>query len=70
MVQNAIKIWSHKDAVHRLDLDHFEVLSLRTPSRRVAVYRRGDVWRCRSDKDNTQDILARTSSWSSATRGF
>ncbi len=55
MVQNAMKIWNHEDAVHKLDPDHFDVLSLRTPGRRVRVYRRGDQWRCRSDKTNNQD---------------
>lgn len=55
MVQNTMKILDHEDAVLKRDADHWEVISLRTPSRRVPVYRRGDQYRCRSDKDNNQD---------------
>ncbi len=55
MVQNAMKILALPDAVTRKDVNHYEVVSLRTPSRKVPVYRRGDVWRCRSDKHNTQE---------------
>ncbi len=55
MVRNAMRIWDHEDAVLKVDPDHFEVLSLKTPSRRVRVYRRGDSWRCKSDKHNNQD---------------
>lgn len=50
-----MRILGHEDAVHRLDSDHFDVLSLHTPSRRVRVYRRDDAWRCRSDRENGQD---------------
>mgnify|MGYP001614015125 CR=1 FL=1 len=55
MVQNTMRILGHEDAVLRVDRDHFEVLSLRTPSRRVKVHRRDDLWRCRVDTDNNQD---------------
>ncbi|HLF15867.1 MAG TPA: transposase [Candidatus Thermoplasmatota archaeon] len=55
MVQNTMKILDHEDAVHKLDPDHFDVISLRTPSRRVRVVRRDDLWRCRVDKENNQD---------------
>lgn len=55
MVQNAMRILDLKDAVVKQDVNHFEVVSLRTPSRRVKVYRRGDVWHCRSDKRNTDE---------------
>jgi hypothetical protein len=55
MVRNAMRIWDHEDAVLKVDPDHFEVLSLKTPSRRVRVHRRGDAWRCKSDKHNNQD---------------
>ncbi len=55
MVQNTMTILDHEDAVRKVDPDHFEVLSLRTPSRRVRVYRRDDLWRCRVDKENNQD---------------
>lgn len=55
MVQNTMRILDHEDAVHKVDPDHFLVISLRTPSRRVRVARRGDQWRCRVDKLNNQD---------------
>ncbi|MDQ1446897.1 MAG: hypothetical protein QOI20_3361, partial [Acidimicrobiaceae bacterium] len=57
MVQNAMRILDHKDSepVKVIDAQHYEVVSLRTPSRRVGVHRRGDVWRCKSDKRNTSD---------------
>jgi hypothetical protein len=55
MVQNTMKILSHEEAIHKLDPDRFDVLSLRTPSRRVRVRRRGDQFRCTSDKRNNQD---------------
>jgi hypothetical protein len=55
MVQNAMKILAMENPVTRKDVDHYDVVSLRTPSRRVQVYRRGDVWHCRSDKRNTAD---------------
>lgn len=55
MVRNTMKIMDHEDAIHKLDPDHWDVTSLRTPSRRVRVYRRGDVIRCRVDKRNNQD---------------
>ncbi len=55
MVANTMKILSHEDAIHKLDPDRFDVYSLRTPSRRVRVRRRGDQWKCASDKRNSQD---------------
>ena len=55
MVQNAMKILALPDPVQRKDVNHYDVVSLRTPSRRVQVYRRGDVWHCRSDKRNTEE---------------
>jgi hypothetical protein len=55
MVQNTMRILDHEDAILKRDPDHFEVISLRTPSRRVGVYRRGDVWRCKVDKHNTDE---------------
>ncbi|MEA3143754.1 MAG: hypothetical protein QOG31_1078 [Thermoplasmata archaeon] len=58
MVQNAMRILDHKgdgEPIRMVDAQHFEVVSLRTPSRRVGVHRRGDVWRCKSDKRNTSD---------------
>src|ERR1051326_2962552 len=50
MRRNALKIWDHEDAVQQVDADHWDVLSLNTPSRRVRVYRRDDEIRCTSDK--------------------
>lgn len=55
MVQNTMKILDHEDAILKRDPDIFEVLSLRTPSRRVRVLRRGDSWRCRVDKKSNQE---------------
>jgi hypothetical protein len=55
MVQNTMKILDHEDAVLKRDPDHWEVIALRTPSRRVPVHRSGDQFRCRSDKENNQD---------------
>jgi hypothetical protein len=55
MVRNAMRIWDNEGTVLKVDPDHWEVLSLKTPSRRVRVYRSGDVWRCKSDKTNNQD---------------
>jgi len=52
---NALQILDKPDPVRELDPDHYDVAAVRTPSRRVRVYRRGDVWRCRVDRDNTQD---------------
>jgi len=54
-VANTLRILDHEDAVHRIDPDHWQVISLRTPSRRVKVYRVGDAFRCRSDPTNSQD---------------
>jgi hypothetical protein len=50
MRRNALRIWDHEDAVRKVDADHWDVLSLNTPGRRVRVYRRGDEIRCTSDK--------------------
>ncbi|MGH9892848.1 MAG: transposase, partial [bacterium] len=55
VVQNVLRIREHEEAVRELDPDHYDVVSLRTPSRRVRVYRRGDLWRCRVDRENNQD---------------
>jgi len=55
MVQNAMKILDREGSVVVKDANHYEVISLRTPGRKVGVHRRGDVWRCTSDKRNNQD---------------
>lgn len=55
MVKNTMKILSHEDAIHKLDPDHWLVISLRTPSRRVRVYRINDVIKCRVDPRNSED---------------
>jgi hypothetical protein len=55
VIQNTLRILDHEDAVQKLDPDRFDVLSLRTPSRRVRVLRHGDTWRCRVDKPSNQD---------------
>lgn len=55
VVQNALTILENEDAVHKVDPERFDVISLRTPSRRVRVLKRGDTWRCRVDKGNNQD---------------
>lgn len=55
VVQNTLRILDHEDAVHQHDPDHYDVVSLRTPGRRVRVHRRGDLWRCRVDRVNNQD---------------
>lgn len=55
LVGRTLAILDHEDAVHRLDPDHWTVVSLRTPSRRVKVYRVGDTFRCRSDPRNNED---------------
>ena len=54
ILANLLRILDHEDAVHRVDPEHFDVIALRTPGRRVRVTRIGDQWRCRSDK-TTQD---------------
>jgi hypothetical protein len=55
MVRNTLAILAHEDAVQKVDPDHWTVRSLRTPSRRVPVYRRGDLLKCRVDKANSGD---------------
>jgi hypothetical protein len=55
VVQNTLALLEHEDAVQKEDPDHFLVLSLRTPSRRVHVRRQGDAWRCSVDKKNGTD---------------
>jgi hypothetical protein len=55
VVQNTLRLLEHEDAVQKLDPDHFTVLSLRTPSRRVRVRHRDDLWRCSVDKENNED---------------
>jgi hypothetical protein len=55
LVKNTLAILDHEDAVQRLDPDHWSVVSLKTPSRRVNVYRIGDQFRCRSDPKLNQD---------------
>lgn len=42
MVQNTMRILDHEDAVHKLAPDHFDVISLPTPSRRVRVVRQDE----------------------------
>ncbi len=55
VVQNTLRLLEHEDAVQKLDPEHFTVLSLRTPGRRVRVRRRDDLWRCSVDKENNED---------------
>lgn len=55
VVQNTLRIRQHEKPVLELDPDHYDVVSLRTPARRVRVYRRADLWRCRVDRENNQD---------------
>ena len=55
LVANTLRILDHEDAVHKVDPDHWTVVSLKTPSRRVKVYRVGDTFRCRSDPPNSQE---------------
>jgi hypothetical protein len=55
LAKGTLSILDHEDAIHRIDPDHWQVLGLKTPSRRVKVHRVGDVFRCRSDPTNSQD---------------
>ncbi|MES2154191.1 MAG: transposase [bacterium] len=55
VVHNARLILDRPDGVVQVDPDHFDVASLRTPGRRVQVYRSGDQWRCRTDPKFNQD---------------
>jgi hypothetical protein len=55
LIASTLRILDHEDAIHRIDPDHWQVISLKTPSRRVKVYRVGDTFRCRSDPTLNQD---------------
>jgi hypothetical protein len=55
LVKNTLAILEHEDAIHRLDPNHWEVLSPKTPSRRVKIHRVGDEYRCRNDPAYNQD---------------
>lgn len=55
LVKNALAILAKPEAILRLDPEHYDVVSLRTPSRRVRVYKSGDNWKCRSDPTLNQD---------------
>lgn len=49
-LRNAWGILEHEDAVRKVDPDHFEVLSVHDPNKRIRVARVGSRWRCRVDK--------------------
>ncbi|MCA1810704.1 MAG: hypothetical protein LC623_01680 [Halobacteriales archaeon] len=50
MRSHALKILDNPEPVQVVDENHWDVVSLKTPSRRVRVYRRDDEIRCKSDK--------------------
>lgn len=55
LARNFLKIIENEDAVHKTDPDHWSVHPIRGKSRRVKVYRRGDLLKCSTDTQRNTD---------------